>query len=98
RWPRDWSSDVCSSDLLDDPPGDWPYRMRVKTAADGRAAVQLLKRRGVDLIKVHDHTPREAFLAIADEAGRQHLPLAGHVPLAVRTEERRVGEEPCGGA
>ena len=47
------------------------------------AAVQLLKRRGVDLIKVHDHTPREAFFAIADEARRQNLPLAGHVPLAV---------------
>ncbi len=53
--------------ILDDAPGDWPYRMRVKTADDGRAAVQLLKRRGVDLIKVHDHTPPAAFFAIADE-------------------------------
>ena len=61
--------------------------MRVRTADEGRAAVQLLKRRGVDLIKVHDHTPREAFFAIADEAQRQHLPLAGHVPLGLRPEE-----------
>ena len=36
--------------ILDDAPGDWPFRMRVKTAEAGRAAVQLLKRRGVDLI------------------------------------------------
>jgi imidazolonepropionase-like amidohydrolase len=73
--------------ILDDAPGDWPFRMRVKTAEDGRAAVQLLKRRGVDLIKVHDHTPREAFFAIAEEARRQNLPLAGHVPLAVGIEQ-----------
>lgn len=73
--------------ILDDAPGDWPFRMRVKTAADGRAAVQLLKRRGVDLIKVHDHTPREAFFAIAEEARRQNLPLAGHVPLGLTVEE-----------
>jgi hypothetical protein len=60
--------------------------MRVKTAEDGRAAVRLLKRRGVDLIKIHDHTPREAYFAIAEEARRQNLPLAGHVPhgLTVR--------------
>jgi imidazolonepropionase-like amidohydrolase len=73
--------------ILDDAPGDWPYRMRVRTAEDGRAAVQLLKRRGVDLIKVHDHTPRDAFFAIADEARRQNLPLAGHVPLALTVQE-----------
>src|SRR2546427_2816168 len=73
--------------ILDDAPGDWPFRMRVKTAEDGRAAVQLLKRRGVDLIKVHDHTPRDAFFAIAAEARRQNLPIAGHVPLALTVEE-----------
>lgn len=73
--------------ILDDAPGDWPYRMRVKTVDDGRAAVQLLKRRGVDVIKVHDHTPREAFFAIADEARRQNLPLAGHVPRGLTVEQ-----------
>jgi imidazolonepropionase-like amidohydrolase len=73
--------------ILDNAPGDWPFRMRVKTAEDGTAAVQLLKRRGVDLIKVHDHTPRDAFLAIAKEARLQKLPLAGHVPMGVTVEE-----------
>jgi hypothetical protein len=73
--------------ILDDAPGDWPFRMRVKTAEDGKSAVQLLKRRGVDLIKVHDHTPREAFFAIAEEARRQNLPLAGHVPRGLSVQE-----------
>ncbi len=73
--------------ILDDAPGDWPFRIRVKTAEDGRAAVQLLKRRGVDLIKVHDHTPREAFFAIAAEARRQNLLLAGHIPIGLTAEQ-----------
>src|SRR5437773_3881461 len=73
--------------ILDDAPGDWPLRMRVKTAQDGTAAVQLLKQRGVDLIKVHDHTPHEAFYAIAKEARHQGLPLAGHVPLGLTVEQ-----------
>ena len=73
--------------ILDDAPGDWPFRMRVKTAEEGTAAVQLLKRRGVDLIKVHDNTPRDAFFAIADEARRQNLPVAGHVPRGLTVED-----------
>ena len=78
---------LAAGPILDDAPGDWPFRMRVKTAEDGRAAVQLLKRRGVDLIKVHDHTPREAFFAIAEEARRQNLRLAGHVPIGLTVEQ-----------
>jgi len=35
--------------ILDNAPGDWPFRLRVKTADEGRSAVQMLKRRGVDL-------------------------------------------------
>jgi hypothetical protein len=43
--------------------------------------------RGVDFIKVHDHTPREAFFAIADEGPKVGLSFAGHVPLGVTIEE-----------
>jgi imidazolonepropionase-like amidohydrolase len=73
--------------ILDDPPGDWPLRLRVKTAANGRAAVRMLAKRGVDLIKVHDNTPRAAYFAIAETARRLHLRLAGHVPAAVSVDE-----------
>jgi hypothetical protein len=78
---------IAAGPILDDPPADWPLRLRVRNEAEGRAAVQLLKRRGVDLIKVHNYTPRDAFFGIADEARRQGLPLAGHVPLKVTVEE-----------
>jgi hypothetical protein len=36
---------------------------------------------------VHNNTPRDAFFAIADEAHRQQLPVAGHVPLKVTIQE-----------
>jgi imidazolonepropionase-like amidohydrolase len=78
---------VAAGPILDDAPGDWPFRMRVRTPEEGRAAVQLLKRRGVDLIKVHNYTPRDVFFAIADEARQQKLPVAGHVPLKVTIQE-----------
>jgi hypothetical protein len=34
-----------------------------------------------------DHTPREAFFAIAQEAPRLGLRFAGHVPIGVKVEE-----------
>jgi hypothetical protein len=78
---------MAAGPILDDAPGDWPLRIRVKNPDEGRAAVQLLKRRGVDLIKVHNFTPRDVFFAMVDEARRQQLPVAGHVPLKVTIQE-----------
>jgi imidazolonepropionase-like amidohydrolase len=78
---------VAAGPILDDAPADWPLRIRVRNADEGRAAVQLLKRRGADLIKVHNFTPRDVFFAITDEARRQQLPVAGHVPLKVTIQE-----------
>ena len=78
---------VAAGPILDNPPGDWPFRMRVRTADEGRSAVRMLKGRGVDLIKVHDHTPHDAFFAIAEEARRQKLPVAGHVPIGLTVEQ-----------
>src|SRR5262249_15928193 len=43
-------------------------------AEQGRAAVQSLKKRGADFIKVHSKLPRDAYFAIADEATKQGLP------------------------
>jgi imidazolonepropionase-like amidohydrolase len=60
---------------------------RVETAAEGRAAVQMLRQRGVDFIKVHSQVPREAYFAIAQETRRQGLPLVGHVPETVTFDE-----------
>jgi imidazolonepropionase-like amidohydrolase len=78
---------VASGPILDNAPPSFPYRRRVTNAQEAREAVDDLKRRGVDFIKVHDHTPREVFFAIAKEAPEVGLPLAGHVPQGVKVEE-----------
>ena len=78
---------VAAGPILDAAPADWPFRRRVTNAQEAREAVRDLKSRGVDFIKVHDRTPRDAFFAIADEAAKLGLPFAGHVPAAVTVEE-----------
>jgi imidazolonepropionase-like amidohydrolase len=78
---------VASGPILDDAPPTFPYRRRVTNAREAKEAVADLKRLGVDFIKVHDHTPREVFFAIAEEAPRLGLTFAGHVPFAVKIEE-----------
>jgi len=78
---------VAAGPILDDAPPSYPYRRRVSNAQQAREAVADLKRAGVDFIKVHDHTPREVFFAIAAEAPELGLPFAGHVPQGVKVEE-----------
>jgi hypothetical protein len=78
---------VAAGPILDDRPPDWPFRRRVTNAQEAREAVRNLKSRGVDFIKVHDSTPREAYLAIAEEAPKLGLSFSGHVPFTVTVEE-----------
>jgi hypothetical protein len=78
---------VASGPILDNAPPDFPYRRRVTNAAEAKQAVDDLKRLGVDFIKVHDHTPREVFFAIAAEAPKVGLTFAGHVPMNVTVDE-----------
>jgi imidazolonepropionase-like amidohydrolase len=78
---------VASGPMLDDAPPGFPYRRRVTNAVEAKQAVRDLKRLGVDFIKVHDHTPRDVFFAIAEEAPRVGLTFAGHVPFAVTIDE-----------
>ncbi len=78
---------VAAGPILDDAPPIYPYRRRVTNAQQAREAVADLKRAGVDFIKVHDHTPRQVFFTIAEEAPKLGLPFAGHVPQGVKVEE-----------
>ena len=78
---------VAAGPILDNAPADWPFRRRVTNAQDAREAVRDLKKRGVDFIKVHNNTPRDAFFAIADETQNLGLPFVGHIPLAVTIDD-----------
>jgi hypothetical protein len=73
--------------ILDNRPPDWPLRLNVRTAEDARKAVQMLKARVVDLIKVHTATPADVYFAIAAETKSLNLPFAGHLPRGITLEQ-----------
>jgi hypothetical protein len=76
---------VACGPIVDGPnPTNPPLSVSVSGAADARAMVRRLKEMGADCLKVHDGVPLDAYLALADESKRIHLPLVGHVPVAVR--------------
>lgn len=60
-----------------------PFHRVVTNDSEARQAVRDLSAAGVDFIKTHRRTSREALLAMIDEAGKRSLDVYGHVPLAV---------------
>jgi imidazolonepropionase-like amidohydrolase len=78
---------VVSGPMLDGAQPRFPSSIAVATPEDGRRAVQEVKRRGADFVKVQSLIPRDAVFAIADEAKKAGIPFAGHVPDAVRASE-----------
>ncbi|MDQ3257600.1 MAG: amidohydrolase family protein [Acidobacteriota bacterium] len=79
---------VTCGPVVDGPkPANPDHAIAVGTEADGRQAVRSLKRDGADFVKVYDGLSRGAYLAIADEAKKQKITFAGHVPLAITSFE-----------
>jgi imidazolonepropionase-like amidohydrolase len=78
---------VMSGPMLDGPQPRFPSSIAIKTPEDGRRAVDDLKQRGADFIKLQSLIPREAVFAIADEAKKQGITFVGHVPDSVRASE-----------
>jgi imidazolonepropionase-like amidohydrolase len=78
---------VISGPMLDGPQPRFPSSVAIKTPENGRRAVDDLKRRGADFIKLQSLIPRDAVFAIAEEARQQGITFVGHVPDAVRASE-----------
>jgi hypothetical protein len=79
---------ILCGPILDGPqPAAQGPTIVVATTAEGRQAVDMLKKRGADCVKVYDRLPRDAYYAIVDEAARLGLPVVGHVPLALSAVE-----------
>jgi imidazolonepropionase-like amidohydrolase len=76
-----------SGAMLDGPKPRFPSSLPITTPDDGRRAVDQLKQRGADFIKLQSLIPREAVFAIAEEAKKQDIAFAGHVPDSVRASE-----------
>ena len=94
QWRKDISSGkmlgpriVMSGPMLDGPQPRFPSSIAIKTPEDGRRAVDDLKQKGADFIKLQSLIPRDAVFAIADEAKKQGITFVGHVPDSVRASE-----------
>lgn len=55
----------------------------VHNAEEARAAVDDLKKRGANFIKIISMPSRDAFFAVADESKKQNIPFAGHLPFEI---------------
>jgi imidazolonepropionase-like amidohydrolase len=65
------------------PPNSIPF----SNEKEARQAVGFLKQSGADFVKVYDGVPRSDYYAIIDEAKKQNIPVAGHIPLEVTSFE-----------
>jgi imidazolonepropionase-like amidohydrolase len=78
---------VVAGPMLDGPKTQFPASIATTTPEDGRRAVDMLKSRGVDFIKIQSYVPRDAYFAITDECKKQEITFVGHVPDAIRGSE-----------
>jgi hypothetical protein len=78
---------AIGSPIVDGPTAMWSNSIKVGNETEARQAVQKIKSTGYDFVKVYSDLPRDAYYAIADEAARQGLTFAGHVPHSVTAQE-----------
>jgi len=78
---------IRAGPFVDGPKGGVSNRLTVRTPEEARQAVHNLKAKGVDFIKVHNALPPEAFFALMEEARKEHLPVAVHLPKGVSSAE-----------
>src|SRR5258708_4633986 len=78
---------VIAGPMLDGPKSRFPSSLSIATPDEGRKAVDELKAKGVDFIKIQSFIPRDAYFAVVEESRKQGLIFAGHVPDALRAAE-----------
>ena len=76
-----------ASPLLEGANAVWDFSVRVLSAGAARAAVRRFAAQGFESIKIYHTLSREAYEAVADEAGQLGIPFFGHVPFDVGIEE-----------
>ena len=73
--------------LVDGPGGVWPTADIARTPNEGRALVRKIKDSGVDFVKTYSSLKSPVYFAIIDEAKKQHITFAGHVPFEIDAAE-----------
>ncbi|MBK8247620.1 MAG: amidohydrolase family protein [Gemmatimonadetes bacterium] len=78
---------VISGHILDAAPAIWPGSLGIKGADAARRAVDSLAKAGAAFIKVYSRLNEEEFRAAGEQAKRNGLHFAGHVPSLVTVDE-----------
>ncbi|MEE4213050.1 MAG: amidohydrolase family protein [Parvularcula sp.] len=65
----------------------WDGVLEVVTAEDARKAVEMHRQNGMDFIKVYEGISPEAYRALMEMAEEAALPVDGHLPGRIRTQE-----------
>jgi imidazolonepropionase-like amidohydrolase len=78
---------IIAGPFVDGPHPVWPGSIQVSTEADGQHAVDDLKAKGLDFVKVYTGVPRAAYFGIAEEARKDNIPFVGHVPVWIGADE-----------
>lgn len=78
---------IRAGPFVDGPKEGVSNRLTVRTPQEARQAVHSLKVKGVDFIKVHNALPPDAFFALMQEARKEHIPVAVHLPQGVSSAE-----------
>ena len=59
----------------------------INSPEEARQAVDAVKQRGVDFVKILTNISRDSYFAVAEESAKQHMYFVGHVPTAVSVAE-----------
>jgi cytosine/adenosine deaminase-related metal-dependent hydrolase len=86
---------VVSAGMVDGQPPVWPGSIIVTSEQEARAYVTRLKEVRADFIKTYNRVPRDAYFALLDEARRQSIPVAGHLPTTVSAPEAAAAGHRC---
>src|SRR5690606_39437858 len=89
RFSRDWSSDVCSSDLIERVRQSWIAGIRQEKARPNAAALRVMP----PLLYGQAHPYGIPFSGTGNEASIASLSREDLLAYHQRSEERRVGKE-----
>ena len=78
---------VVAGHILDGAPAIWPGSLGVNGADAARRAVDSLAKAGAAFIKVYSRLSEDEFRAAGEQAKRNRLHFAGHVPSQVTVDE-----------
>jgi imidazolonepropionase-like amidohydrolase len=78
---------IIAGPMLDGPKSRFPSSLSIATSDEGRKAVDDLKAKGVDFIKVQSFITRDGYFAVVNETKKQGMTLVGHVPDSIRASE-----------